>query len=217
MPTAPARPEPAAFRASDVRGAIIAGGQASRLGGRAKGLELVGGRRILDRLVAECERAFGTLPLLVANAPDAAEWHRGLRAVPDVRAGLGALGGIYTAVLEAPAPVVCVAWDMPFVTAELLTILAAGLSTRDAFVPESAGPQGAEPLCAAYGPACAEAIQKSVATGDLRASGFLSRVRAGILPLDQVRRLGDPALLFFNVNTAEELARAEALWHASSR
>jgi GTP:adenosylcobinamide-phosphate guanylyltransferase len=38
-----------------------------------------------------------------------------------------------------------------------------------------------------------------------------------VLPLDEVRRLGDPARLFFNVNTADELARAESLWHASSR
>jgi molybdopterin-guanine dinucleotide biosynthesis protein A len=213
MPTAPA-PDPAA---GGVGGAIIAGGQASRLGGRAKGLETVGGMRILDRLAEECERAFGAPPLLVANAPDAPAWRAGLRVVPDVRPGLGALGGVYTAVLEAPAPVVCVAWDMPFVTAELLRTLAAGLHGRDAFVPESSGPQGVEPLCAAYGPACAGAIMTSVDAGDLRAAGFLARVRTGILPLEQVRRLGDPARLFFNVNTADELARAEALWHASSR
>jgi molybdopterin-guanine dinucleotide biosynthesis protein A len=137
--------------------------------------------------------------------------------VPDTRPGLGSLGGIYTAVLEAPAPVVCVAWDMPFVTAELLAALAAGLTTYDAFLPESDGRRGVEPLCAAYGPACAGAITASADAGDLRAIGFHSRVRVGVLPLADVGRLGDPARLFYNVNTADELARAEALWHASSR
>ncbi|HET8622195.1 MAG TPA: molybdenum cofactor guanylyltransferase [Gemmatimonadales bacterium] len=200
-----------------VRGAIIAGGEASRLGGRPKGLEAVGGSRILDRLVGECEGAFGAAPLLVANAPGAADWHPGLRVVADVEPGLGSLGGIYTAVLEAPAPVVCVAWDMPFVTAELLRALAVGLEGYDAFVPESAGPRGVEPLCAAYAPACASAIRASIEAGDFRASGFLSRIRTGVFPLGEARRLGDPARLFFNVNTADELARAEALWHASSR
>ena len=41
----------------------------------------------------------------VINAPDAGAWRPGLQVVPDVRTGLGALGGIYTAVVEAPAPV----------------------------------------------------------------------------------------------------------------
>lgn len=200
-----------------IRGAILAGGGATRFAGRPKGLESVGGERILDRLVAECERAFGAAPLLVANAPEAQAWRPDLRVVTDTRPGLGSLGGIYTAVLEAPAPVVCVAWDMPFVTAELLGALAAGLAEHDAFLPESDGRRGVEPLCAAYGPACGQAIAASAGAGDLRAIGFHSRIRVGVLPLDQVRRLGDPARLFFNVNTADELARAEALWHASSR
>lgn len=200
-----------------VRSAILAGGGATRFGGQPKGLERVGGQRILDRLVTECRRAFGGPPLLVANAPEADAWQPELRVVPDSRPGLGSLGGIYTAVLEAPAPVVCVAWDMPFVSAELLAALAAGLAKYDAFLPESNGRRGVEPLCAAYGPACAAAIAASTDAGDLRAIGFHSRVNVGVLPLDEVRRLGDPGQLFFNVNTAAELARAEALWHASSR
>ncbi len=31
------------------------------------------------------------------------------------------------------------------------------------------------------------------------------------MPLEAVRRLGDPARLFFNVNTADDLAKADAL------
>jgi molybdopterin-guanine dinucleotide biosynthesis protein A len=200
-----------------IASAILAGGRASRYGGRPKGLELVAGERYLDRLAAEFERSLGAPPLLVANSADAPTWRPDLRVVADTRVGLGALGGIYTAVLEAPAPVVCVAWDMPFVTAALLSALAAGLADHDAFLPESDGRRGVEPLCAAYGPACAEAIAATADAGDLRAIGFHERIRTGVLPLEQVRRLGDPTRLFFNVNTADELARAEALWHASSR
>jgi len=205
MPTAPGSPEPA------VRGAVLAGGDASRFGGRPKGLEVVGGERILDRVVSVFERALGSPPLLVANAPDAGGWRPDLRVVPDVRTGLGSLGGIYTAVLKAPAPVVCVAWDMPFVTPELVRALAAGLEHHDAFLPESDNRWGVEPLCAAYAPACAAAIAARLDAGDLRAIGFHQAIRVGRLPLDAVRRLGDPARLFFNVNTAEDLARADAL------
>jgi molybdopterin-guanine dinucleotide biosynthesis protein A len=201
-----------------VRGAILAGGGATRFAGKPKGLESVGGERILDRLVTVMSAALGTAPLLVANAPEAAKWRPDLRTVPDARPGLGSLGGIYTAVVEAPAPVVCVAWDMPFVSESLVRALADGLDHHDAMLPESSGRRGVEPLCAAYGPACRDAIADSLTAGNLRAIGFHDRIRVGILPLSEVRTLADPELLFFNVNTADDLAKADELWrqHASS-
>jgi len=162
--------------------------------------------------------ALGAPPLLVANGPDAPSWRPDLRAVPDVRPGAGSLGGIYTAVLEAPAPVLCVAWDMPFIPVPLLELIAARLPGFDAVLPESGGPRGLEPLCAAYSPACAGAIADSLAAGDFRAVSFHPRITLGIVPLADVRRFGDPELLFFNVNTADDLARANDLWrrHGSS-
>lgn len=195
-----------------VRGAILAGGGATRFGGKPKGLELVGGERILDRLASALTAALGEPPLLVANAPDAGSWRPDLRTIGDARPGLGSLGGIYTAVVESPAPVVCVAWDMPFVSESLIRALAAGLDHSDAMLPESEGRRGVEPLCAAYGPACRDAIAGSLAAGDLRAIGFHDRIRVGILPLAQVRELADADLLFFNVNTADDLAKADQLW-----
>ena len=156
--------------------------------------------------------ALGVPPLIVANSPDAPTWRPDLRVVKDPKPGAGPLGGIYAAVLEAPAPVVCVAWDMPFISQALVAELAAKLEGFDALVPESEGPRGVEPLCAAYGEACRSAISGSLEEGDLRAVGFHQRITIGILPLADVRRFGDPELLFFNVNTADDLARAEDLW-----
>jgi molybdopterin-guanine dinucleotide biosynthesis protein A len=199
-------------RVGSVRGAILAGGGATRFGGKPKGLELVGGERILDQLVRVMTAAVGEPPLLVANAEAAATWRPDLRTVSDARPGFGALGGIYTAVLESPAPVVCVAWDMPFVSEALVRSLAEGLGRYDAMLPESGGRRGMEPLCAAYGPACRQAIADCLDAGDLRAIGFHDRIRVGILSLEQVRALADPNLLFFNVNTADDLARADQLW-----
>jgi molybdopterin-guanine dinucleotide biosynthesis protein A len=196
-----------------VRGAILAGGEATRFGGRPKGLEEVGGERILDRLVRVMTVALGDSPLLVANATDARTWRPDLRTVGDTRPGLGSLGGIYTAVVESPAPVVCVAWDMPFVSESLIRSLAGGLDNHDAMIPESGGRRGMEPLCAAYGPACRQAIAECLDAGDLRAIGFHNRIRIGILPLERIQTLADPDLLFFNVNTADDLARADQLWH----
>lgn len=200
-----------------VRGVILAGGGATRFGGRPKGLESIGGERILDRLAAVLQAVTGTEPILVANAPDAPSWRPGLRTIPDVRPDAGALGGLLTAIeAAAPAAALVVAWDMPFVPAGLLRALAERLPGVDAVLPESAGRRGVEPLCAAYGPGCRDPISSAIDRGDLRAIAFHSAVRIGILPLAEVRRHGDPELLFFNVNTAEDLARAEALWRPGS-
>ena len=195
-----------------MRGAVLAGGVASRYDGRPKGLERVGGERILDRLVASLTAATGEPPLLIANDPQAAEWAPGLRVVTDSRPDCGSLGGIYTALTTGQGPVLLVAWDMPFVTAPLLQALAAGLENWDAFLPESGGPRGLEPLCAAYGPACGPAVAAALDVHDLRAIGFHDRVKVGILSSRQLRAFGDPAVLFFNVNTADELAEANRLW-----
>lgn len=195
-----------------MRGAILAGGGATRFGGRPKGLELVGGRRILDRLVDSFMAALGSAPLLVANDPDAGEWVPGLAVQADVRPGAGALGGILTAVSAGAGPVVCAAWDMPFVPPALLQRLALELADADAVLPSSGGRRGVEPMCAGYGPACAPAIEHAIAAGDLRAIAFHSAVRTCILPPEAVAAIGDPALLFFNVNTPDDLQQADALW-----
>ena len=194
-----------------VQGAILAGGTASRMQGEPKGLLEVGGRRILDRLVDAFMEALGTLPLLVANAPGAVEWRTDLRVVSDRRPGSGSLGGLYTAVIEAPAPVVSVAWDMPFVPAALLRELALGLANHDVCIPASGGRRGVEPLCAGYGPACGPAMAEALDRGDLRAIAFHRAVRVQVLAEEQVRQFGDPARLFFNVNTADELVRANGM------
>jgi len=197
-----------------VRGAVLAGGAARRYGGRPKGLVELGGRRILDRVADVVAAVTGNPPLLVANAPDADRWRPDLRTIPDVRRDSGSLGGIYTAVVSGAGPVLCVAWDMPFLTTDLLDTLVQGAASGgwDAFLPESDGRRGVEPLCAVYGPACGPAIERQLERGDLRAIGFHADVKVGTLPLERVRVFGDPDELFFNVNTPADLERAEAAW-----
>lgn len=108
---------------------------------------------------------------------------------------------------------------MPFVPAGLLRGLAEGLEQADAVLPASGGRRGVEPMCAGYGPACGPAIRTAIAAGDLRAIAFHSGVRTCILPAERVAEYGDPSILFFNVNTQDDLTQADALWRrlASSR
>lgn len=196
-----------------MRGAVLAGGTARRFGGTPKGLLTVGERRLLDRAVDAVTWVIRDMPLLIANDPEAPTWRPELDTVADTRPGCGTLGGIYTAVTAATGPVLCVAWDMPFLTAPLLQTLIDRFAEgdRDVVLPESRGRRGIEPLCAVYGPECAAAIARRLDSGDLEAISFHPDVRVDIVPLAEVRTFGDPDELFFNVNTPDDLARAEAL------
>jgi len=194
-----------------MQGAILAGGQARRMGGIPKGLLEVGGIRILDRLVTAFLEGLGSFPLLVANAPDAGSWRGDLRVVADRIPDGGTLAGLHTAVWEAPAPVVAIAWDMPFVPAGLITALARGLDAADVVIPASQGRRGVEPLCAGYGPATGPAMAAALERGDLRAIAFHEAVRVRVVPEAELRLFGDPARMFFNVNTPDDLVRANGM------
>ncbi|MBM3898745.1 MAG: molybdenum cofactor guanylyltransferase [Gemmatimonadetes bacterium] len=207
-------------------GVILAGGGATRFGGRPKGLELVAGERIIDR-VARALRMVTDDLLLVANAPDAARWLPGVRTVADVRPGEGALGGLHAALTcaaddvrvatvdEGQAPdVLVVAWDMPFVSAALLGVMRARgeAGDVDAVLPESDGSRrGVEPLCAWYAARCLAPITAALEAGDRRVIAFLDAMRMARVPLEEVRRFGDLDRLFGNVNTAEDLARLQGM------
>lgn len=192
-------------------GVVLAGGLATRYGGNRKGLERVGGERIIDR-VGDALRAVTDDLLLVANDEGADGWLPGVRRVGDILPGQGSLGGIHTALAEAGGPVLVVAWDMPFVPASLLAELAAsGTSGRgDAVVPESDSKRGLEPLCAYYGAACLAAVDRRLAAGDRRVVAFYDDVRLVRLDAERVARHGDPSRIFMNVNTPDDLVRAEA-------
>ncbi|GAC1697700.1 MAG: hypothetical protein NVS9B3_15380 [Gemmatimonadaceae bacterium] len=190
-------------------GAILAGGQASRYGGGAKGTERVGGQRIVDRVAAALRETTDRL-LLVADQDAASEWLPGVQKVSDVRPGNGSLGGIHAALVATGGPVLVVAWDMPFVPPPLLRRLRArGEQGCDVAIPASGSRRGVEPMCAYYGPACIPAIERSLDAGDKRIVGFLDAVSVGRLDEEEVAAFGDPSVIFMNVNSPEDLTRAE--------
>jgi molybdopterin-guanine dinucleotide biosynthesis protein A len=147
--------------------------------------------------------------LLIANDPAAGAWLPGVRAESDVRPGNGSLGGIHAALARAGRPVLLVAWDMPFVHPELLRLLRERGREADAAVPESGSRRGVEPLCAYYSPACLAPIERRLDAGDLRVIGFYDDVRVARVPAEEVARLGDPAMMFLNVNAPQDLEIAE--------
>jgi len=195
-----------------VTGAIVAGGANERFGGEPKGMRRVGGIRIIDR-VASAIRAVTPDIVLVANAPDAEQWLGAVKVCRDVRSERGSVVGLHTAIASIPADAIAlvVAWDMPFVSAGLLSLLAGRVREgASAAIPERrAGP---EPFCAAYTASCLADIERALGRGDFRMSSIVaalpnvSRVRDA-----EVRSFGDPARLFFNVNTLADLETAERM------
>jgi molybdopterin-guanine dinucleotide biosynthesis protein A len=188
--------------------AIIAGGPASRLGGRDKSGLPVNGRSILDRQLA----ALGPLTdriLVVANHPDRFR-ASGLPVVRDVLPGAAALGGIYTALISAPTEyVLVVACDLPFLTERFLDHLARCAPGVDLAIPRSA--DGYQPMCACYSRECLEPIRRRIADGSLRVQDLATEVRTREIGPEELAAYDPDGLLFFNVNTTGDYERAQHL------
>jgi molybdopterin-guanine dinucleotide biosynthesis protein A len=194
-------------------GVILAGGQATRYGGRPKGLERVGGKRVLDRVVEALAPATDEL-LLIANEAGASEWLSGVRVERDLRPGCGSLGGIHAALAHAGTGVIVVAWDMPFLPTRLIAALRAFGELADVVVPESDSRRGVEPLCAYYSVRCLAPIERQLDAGERHVVSFFDEVKVARIAAPEVATVGDPAFMFMNINTPGDLALAEQ--HASS-
>jgi len=138
-------------------------------------------------------------------------WLPDADTISDRRSERGSLVGIHTALSHARASVLVVAWDMPFVSSALLQLIAdRATSAACAAIPD--GPDGLEPFCAAYTPACLPHIERAIESGDLRLRRIIAELPAiEVISRREIRAIGDPARLFFNVNSAEQLAEAERL------
>jgi molybdopterin-guanine dinucleotide biosynthesis protein A len=194
--------------------AVLAGGESRRYGA-PKALALVGGARVIDRVVAAARGALDET-VLVANRPELFA-DLGLRMRPDAVPGAGALGGVHAALRwaaeERRPGALCIACDLPFLPAGLLRALVGGAADRaaDAVAPESTGRRGVEPLCAFYSVRCLAESERMLESGELRLTELLDRVRTARIPLAEVRRWGTPEVMFLNVNTPADHVRAEEI------
>ena len=188
-----------------VTGVLLAGGNSSRMG-RNKALMPLAGRRLVDRALGVLAGLFDDL-LMVTNTPDLYA-DLGIRMVPDLVAGKGALGGIHSAIHHAAAPhCLVVACDMPFLNAGVLRYLADQRAEYDVVVPNVNGrPQ---PLHAVYGKACLQPIARRLESDRLHVVGFFPDVRVREVTADELVAFDPEGLSFRNLNTPEEFADAE--------
>ncbi|HET8577443.1 MAG TPA: molybdenum cofactor guanylyltransferase [Methylomirabilota bacterium] len=197
-----------------VTGVIQAGGKSTRMGGQPKALLELGGRRIIDRVV-EVVRAVTDDTLIVTNTPELYA-SLGLPMVPDVFPDHGSLGGIYSGLKAAAGEAAfTVACDMPFLVPAVARLVTSRAGEADVVVPRVAGQL--ETLHACYGKRCLGPIETRLMAGQLKIIGFFDEVRVLEIPEAEVARYRAPELVFMNVNTPEELARARGLLAALER
>jgi molybdopterin-guanine dinucleotide biosynthesis protein A len=192
-----------------VSGVILAGGKSRRMGGSPKALLPFGGRSLIEH-IAETLRSVLPDCLIVTNTPELYA-SLGLPMVGDVFPEGGSLGGIYSGLRATSGDAaLCVACDMPFLSAPLVAYLAGRANEADVVIPDAAGEL--QTLHAVYGKACLPPMERRLRAGQLKVLGFFDDVRVLRVPADAVERLIDPAIAFMNLNTPEDLARARALW-----
>ncbi len=187
--------------------AILAGGQARRLGGIDKSALLIGTSSILAR---QLSLLHGLTPHILIVASDRSRVQAGdIRVVADRIAGAGALGGLYTALMEAPTEqVLVIGCDMPFLNAPFLTYLMERGGDADAAVPRDE--HGRHPLCASYARRIAGHLHDRISAGDLRVGEALVDLAVQELGPDELAPFNRDGRLLLNVNTPDDYARARS-------
>lgn len=190
--------------------AILAGGSGRRLGGVLKPLIPLGGRRIIDVQLRLLQDLVDQVTIVATSAAP----FRGLD-VPvwlDRRPGTGPLGGILTALVgTATARTLVIAGDMPFLSAPFLRhLLQSGIETEaDVIVPRTN--RGYQPLCAIYARTCVERIEHQLDAGMFAVHDAYLHLRVHEIGGGELSRFDPDGTLFFNINTPEDVTRANAL------
>ena len=188
-------PRPAAYSA-----VVLAGGKSRRMG-VDKASVLVGGRRLLDRVLSVLTGLFDDVVVVGRS-----EWSADLGSVcsvADETPGLGPLGGLYTGlgVIDRERALV-VGCDMPFITGEVLQELLSRDGESEATVARMAG--RAQPLLAVYDRRIRPVVGRLLASEDRSLMNLLRTISVEYVDL----AVGDAC---FSVNTPQELRQAKQL------
>jgi len=203
-------------------GAVLVGGRGSRLGG-AKAGALLGGRPLFSYPLAALAAA-GIEALVCAKPgeeliPRSRGSFVGASPTFEPRDGYGLLlepaqprhplCGIVAALRHGGgSAVVAVACDLPFLVPGLLEMLAR--AAEPLVVPVLDGrPQ---PLLARYSPSLLGDLEAALER-EAPLSATVESLSPRRLEAPELARFGDPHRLLFNVNTPEDLRRAESLLH----
>jgi molybdopterin-guanine dinucleotide biosynthesis protein A len=177
-------------------GLVLAGGRSNRMG-REKALVDFQGQPLVLRVADRMARAAD--PVLLATGTPGRLGPVGYPEVADVAAERGPLGGLVAGLEASPHELMAVvAVDMPYMSPELMELLASLREDEDAVVPM--GITGPEPLHAVYSTSALPAMRHALARGQhgLRRLFADLRVRE-VLGAEWAHQGVDPRFAF-NIN-----------------
>ena len=190
-------------------GVILSGGLNTRFEGDHKAFMHVGGKRIIDRLYEVFSDLFDEI-ILVTNHPEQF-LNLDLTIVTDIFNLRSSLTGIHTGLFYMKNPYAFFsACDTPFLKKELVEILVEHIEQKiDIIMPETAA--GFEPLCAIYSKRCLKPAEDHLKANKLKIQWAFRSNRIKNIPENQLRTVDPELRSFFNINTPEDLARAEEM------
>jgi molybdopterin-guanine dinucleotide biosynthesis protein A len=190
---------------------LLAGGNARRMGGGDKSLNLLAGRPILAHVIDRIRPQVAALALNVNGDPARfAEW--GLPIVADLIPDKpGPLAGVHAGMVWARAwfpdnrHILSVPTDLPFLPSNLVERLQAALGDADIAVARSEG--HGHPVVALWPVELADNLQRAITDEGMRkVTAFAGRYHVAYadFPVAGI----DP---FFNINSPDDLMRAQSL------
>lgn len=198
---------PDSLKTSSWTAAILSGGEARRLGRIDKSALTVGATSILDRQLSVLRGLTPHILIVTGDRGRAQAAPAGVRMVVDLVPGAGALGGVYTALVEAATDqVLVIGCDMPFLNAPFVTYLAERGRGVDAAVPRD--DRGRHPLCASYARRAAGHVRARIDAGALKVGDALEGLDVRELGPDELAPFNRDGRLLLNVNTPDDYARA---------
>lgn len=192
----------------EIVGIILAGGKSRRMGTDKAFLE-IGGVPLITRVIDVLLPIF---PTVVIASKESKKFSsiKGVQLIQDLFPEQHALGGIYTALLTFPGKDCFVfSCDLPFLNPRLIRSMVKEMNGYDALIPQSR--HGLEPLHALYSGECLDDIERQIHERNWNLEALLQRIKFGILKTAVLHASDPEELSFFNVNTPEELQRAQAI------
>lgn len=178
--------------------------------GRDKRFLTVGGSSVFRRTLGVLERTFAETIVVLAEPVDALDV-RGCRVVYDLIPNAGSLGGLYTGLMVSSQPrIFAVACDMPFLDSDVIRLMASFDMTADVVVAELTG--RFQPMHAIYSQRCLPFLRPMAERQDLQIQKLFLKeeLRVAVVGRSELVVLESGLRSFQNINTPEDLARAEA-------
>jgi molybdopterin-guanine dinucleotide biosynthesis protein A len=189
-------------------GIILAGGKGSRINKNKALITLPDGKTLIQRNIAVLKDFFPEI-LIVSNQKEAYK-HLGVQVVEDLIKGKGPLGGILTGLCYSTSHLnFVIGCDMPFPQPRLIELLLERCGDHDVVIPEADGEM--EPLFAVYSKSCLPVILDHLQKDDLKVRSILSELRVMKIGEKRIDRVDPERVSFFNVNTDEDLKKAQAM------